>query len=419
MMLSRALAIAVVAAACGSHPPRVDEPAPGAGSDPIAHTGEGGLSPDLVATVGDRKLVIEPVASLRLTAAEQLVAQQRIAAWAHASGLTILPPATVEAAIGRAAAGLDANTGNACGPPIERSYAMDRWIKPMGAEGKITARVDCAAECTMQLEIEMFGRGTEFYSAPFDPSQPWRAELERRLPQVIDNGGHERFGHANNPIAIPGAAHKPGAGDWYLDSDVNPIAITDADRQACGMADRLVALMLVRDPNGAVRCEPATMPGLITEYSAKVNACMCALAVKTEHPTTERSYVQYAAVIAPAASVKTRNGKDVSASLIGGNEDRPEGTAPWFLRDNESIAHCFTARTEDIETEIAGTLELDPNGAVAKTIIGDPNGVLSADERACIVKKLVTIQSPCPTEGAAQHGEVRITLAIHKPYDAK
>ena len=411
----RVVAIAITAAACGSHPPPVDEPAPGATADPIAHTGEGGLSPDLIATVGDRKLVIEPVASLRLTAAEQLVAQQRIAAWAHASGLTILPPATVEAAIGRAAAGLDANTGKACGPPIDRSYAMDRWIKPMGAEGKITARIDCTGECTIQLDIEMFGRGTEFYSAPFDPSQPWRAELERRLPQVIDNGGHERFGHANNPIAIPGASRKPGSNDWYFEGDVSPIAIADADRQACGMADRLVALMLVRDPNGATRCEPATMPGLITEYSAKVNACMCELALKTEHPTTERSYVEYAAVIAAAPSVKTRNGKDISATLIGGNEYRPDATAAWFLRDNDSIASCFVARTDDIETEIAGTIELDANGAVAKPIIGDASGVLSADERACVVKKLMTIQSPCPSAGASQHGEVRITLAIHKP----
>ncbi len=417
-MLSRALAIAVSAAACGSRPPPVDEPAPSPSTDPIAHTGEGGLSPDLIAAVGDGKLVIEPVASLRLTAAEQLVAQQRIAAWARASGLTILPPATVEAAIARAAAGLDAETGKACGPPIDRSYAMDRWIKPMGAAGTITARIDCAAECTIQLEIEMFGKGTEFYSAAFDPSQPWRAELERRLPQVIDNGGHERFGHANNPISIPGVVRKPGSSDWYLEGDVNPIAVAEADRQACGMADRLVALMLVRDPTGATRCEPATMPGLITEYSAKVNACMCALSLETEHPTIERSYVEYAAVIGPAASVKTRNGKDISATLIGGNEDRPDGTAPWFLRDNDSIAHCFVARTEDIETEIAATLELDANGAVAKTIIGDPSGVLTADERACITKKLVTIQSPCPA-GPPRHGEVRIALAIHAPDDAK
>ena len=117
--------------------------------------------------------------------------------------------------------------------------------------------------------------------------------------------------------------------------------------------------------------------------------------------------------------MKTRNGKDISASLIGGNEYRPDGTAPWFLRDNDSIASCFVARTEDIETEIAATLELDANGAVAKTIIGDANGVLSADERACVVKKLMTIQSPCPAAGEAQHGEVRITLAVHKPYGDK
>jgi len=121
-------------------------------------------------------LVINPFASLRLTAAERRVAQDRIAAWATAAALTILPP--------------------------------------MGARGRINAHVECAAESTLQLEIKVPGHGTKLYAAPFDTGKPWQAELERRLRQVIANGhGH----HDHNPAAATGVPRKEGASDWFFD----------------------------------------------------------------------------------------------------------------------------------------------------------------------------------------------------------
>src|SRR5688572_17682368 len=107
--------VLALAAACGSSPRVPHDPTT---TDPTAEqiAVGGGLTPELIATVGSRPLLIESFSSLRLSAAERLRAQQRIAEWATATGLKILPPEDVERAIDRAAAGLDPNTNQACGP---------------------------------------------------------------------------------------------------------------------------------------------------------------------------------------------------------------------------------------------------------------------------------------------------------------
>lgn len=176
-LTSRVLVISLLGglvAACGSHQPPHDQTWPaGAPTTPAATAPGAGLTPELVEAARSQPLVINQFASLRLTAAERRIAQERIAAWSAAAGLTIVPPTTVEDAIDRAAAGLDPTTGKACGPPLDRDYAIERWILPMGARGRINAHVECAAECTLQLEIKVSGHGTELSAAPFDTGQPW------------------------------------------------------------------------------------------------------------------------------------------------------------------------------------------------------------------------------------------------------
>lgn len=420
----------VVAAACGTKAPvprdlptlAPDPPERDAGAEP-GPTGaprvdttpaRAGLTPELIAAVGMRALVIEDVRSLRLSASERLRAQQRIAEWATAAGLTILPPAQVEAAIGKAAAGLDPTTQKACGPALERAYAMERWIKPMGAEGTITARIDCDESCTLQLEILLFGLGTEFYAAPFDVAQPWEQELVRRLPTVTDNGGHERYGHLNNPTPVAGIRRPPGGSDAYLDDTAFVTGRATAEALACGASERPIVLMLERTDGNALTCEPAGAPNYVAEYDAKVNACACAVAIKRDPPTAKRGWVIYPGV-PRAGDVVTRNGKEISAMLIGGNEYRPRGTAPWILRESDSIASCFVARTAEVgPDEVNATLEFDRTGSVAKVAIGDLKGLLHPDERACVLRRLQTIRTPCPA-GTPQVGQVRISLEIRAP----
>lgn len=415
-------------AACGSKPavPRDlptlsgDPPPSDAGTTtttttvtPVARASSG-LTPELIAAVGKRPLIIEDFTSLRLSASERLRAQSRIAEWANASGLIILPPDVVEATLRKAAAGLDPTTGKTCGPALERAYAIERWIVPTGAEGSILARVDCEDSCTIQLEIKLFALGTEFYSAPFDPAQPWEQELVRRLPTVIDNGGHERYGHLNNPVRVAGVPRAAKATDWYFDDAAIVAGRAATEVLACGAMDRAVVLMLDRADNGATTCETAGAPNYVAEYDARINACACAAAIKLEHPTAKRSYVQYPGH-PRAGDETTKNGKRISASLIGGNEYRPRGTAPWILRESDSIAPCFVGRTtETAADEVNATLEFDQTGSVTKVTIGDLKGMLHPDERACVTKKLKTIRTPCPA-GPPLTGQVRITLEVRGP----
>lgn len=419
--IAATLALALVA--CGSKPPpprdlptlAADPPKPDGEPEPAVPlagpAARTGLTPELVAAVGRRPLFVQEVSSLRLSAAERLRAQQIIADWATAEGITMMAPATVEAAIARGTNGTDA-TGAACGPPLERAYAIERWVRPLGAEGTITARVDCDATCTLNLEILLFGMGTEFYAAPFDPAQPWEQELAKRLTEVIDNGGHGRYGHANNPVEIAGAPRAAGAADWYLDDDAFAAGKAASEAKRCGATDRPVLLLIDKADSGALTCEPAVSARSVSEYDPKVNACMCAAAVAREKPTAKRSWFAYPGEPF-AGQVQTRNGKAISAMLIGGNEYRPAGTAPWILRGSDSIASCFVARTEvAAPQEVLATLELDRTGTVKKTSIGDLAGMLRPDERACVLARLQTIRTPCPA-GAPLPGQVRITLEIY------
>lgn len=408
-------------ASCGSKPPpprdlptlAPDPPKPVAVADPIptppTPPKRSGLTPQLVAAVGGRPLFVEDFASLRLSATERRRAQKIIADWATAEGLVVMAPDLVESAIARGTNGTDAS-GAACGPPLDRQNAIGRWVVPMGAEGAITARVDCDATCALQLEIKLFRMGTEFYSAPFDPAAPWEQELAKRLPQVTDNGGHERYGHANNPVAIAGVPRTAGASDWYLDDDASP-GLAAREMKRCNVTDHPVIVLIDKTASGALTCEPAASHRYVTEYDPKITACMCAAAVKLEKPTAKRSYYAYFAAPSDPPS-QTRNGKPISALLIGGNEYRPAGTAPWILRGPDSIAACFTARTEAAAyDEVMATLEFDRTGSVAKVTIGDLKGMLKPDERACVTKRLATIRTPCP-DRAPLPGQVRITLEI-------
>lgn len=417
-----AACLLLVGTSCGSKPPpprdlptlAPDPPKPVAAEDPIAPSlgtpeKQTGLTSQLVAAVGGRQLYVEDFASLRLTAAERRRAQKIIADWATAEGLVIMDPDLVESAIARGTNGTDVG-GAACGPPLDRQNAIERWVAPMGAEGAITARVDCDATCALQLEIKLFRMGTEFYSAPYDPAQVWDQELAKRLPEVTDNGGHERYGHANNPVAIAGIPRKAGAADWYLDDDASE-GLAAREMKRCNVTDRPVILMLDKADSGALTCEPAGTHRYLTEYDPKINACMCAAAAKLEKPTAKRSYYAYFAAPNEPPAV-TKNGRPITALLIGGNEYRPAGSAAWILRGSDSITTCFAARTEATAYgEVMATLDFDRTGTVTKVTIGDLKGMLKPDERACVMKRLTTIRTPCP-DRTPRPGQVRITLEI-------
>ncbi len=82
-------------------------------------------------------------------------------------------------------------------------------------------------------------------------------------------------------------------------------------------------------------------------------------------------------------------------------------TRPAIL-SNVVMATAVTAYKE-----IVATLDFDRTGSTAKVSIGDLEGMLRPDERACVMKRLTTIRTPCP-DRAPLPGQVRITLEIRE-----
>jgi hypothetical protein len=133
------------------------------------------------AAIGNRRLYVAQFDSLLLFEAERLEAHRIIAEWAAAAGIRMVSPAKVEERIGKAARGLDPTTSKACGPRLDRDRALERWVM---ADGNIHAWVDCRSDCVLQVAIQLDALGTEFFSAPFDVSRPWREEPAEPVGRV-------------------------------------------------------------------------------------------------------------------------------------------------------------------------------------------------------------------------------------------
>jgi hypothetical protein len=379
--------------------------APASGSAPAAAVAAPaepaqGLTSQLVAAVGKRKLYIEQLDSLLLFGEERLAAQQLIAEWATAAGLTVIPPKQSEEMFAAAAAGRNPMTGAACGPALDRGLTRERWLPALDAAGRIDATVRCEDGCTLQLAIELTGQGTEFFAAPFDPGQPALQELQRRLPTVVDNGSHEQHGQGNSPVAILGATPGPGAADW-LPGDATRLALTPkaeaAIARSCGVVFAPVEVLLAPGAGGP-RCEPMADADAWHEINPKVNACVCAAIIK-DHKIEARRHasIDETQPSGPQA-LETRNGLIAQAEVVA-TQGADGRQMAWFLPGSSSLSHCFLGRTQEREsTQLAATVDFDREGVAVKATVGDLDGVLKKDERECVLKVLRTARAPCPEQ---------------------
>jgi hypothetical protein len=399
----------ILASACSGRPggppaeqPTLDDPAAGP-----AVRSETTLPEPLVAMLRGRPLLVEDFRSLMLFADERLAAQQIIADWATGNGLTVLPPAATELTIAQAGQGLDPTTGKACGPSLERALAVERWVR---AAGSITAAVYCKATCTLQVEFRLNGRGTEFYAAAFDTGRPWREELKARLATVVDNGGHERYGHGNNPVEVAGLPR--GAKDLVPDDDDELVA-GDPEELArrCGLKDLGVAVLL-EVQGGKLRCERFADPSYVTDPDPTLTACACAELTSRPWPAG-RQYTRLQRTYDPSTWVPAKGGRWVSAMLIGGNEYRTEGVA-WFVpgRHELRFSECFAGRgAQREELEVAALLSFDRDGAVRDVVFDDPKKAMQPTEQACVKQALGAVRTPCPA-GAEAKGTARIVWRV-------
>lgn len=413
--------------ATGPANPGVVDPAPSPAPAVVAPTAtpaepQRGLTSQLVAAVGGRKLYIEQLDSLLLFGEERLAAQQLIADWATSAGLSVLPPKQTEELFALASVGKNPTTGAACGPALDRGLTRERWLPTLGAAGRIDASVSCEDGCVLQLAIEINGLGTEFFAAPFDPAQPALQELALRLPTVVDNGGHEQHGHGNNPVPILGATPGPGAAE-ALPGDstrfVLPPKSEAAIAKACGVTFAPVEVLLAPAPAGAgaaaapPRCEPLADSDSWREINPKVNACVCAAIVKEHKIEGRRHAVIEETQPSGPQSLETKNGLIASGEVVAtqGNDGKQMA---WFLPGSSSISHCFLARNQERETtQLATTLDFDREGVVVKATIGDLDGVLKKDERECVLKVLKTARAPCP-EAPVSSGVGYVWVSIRK-----
>lgn len=382
-----------------------------------------GLTSQLVAAVGGRKLFVEQLDSLLLLGDERLAAQQLIADWATAAGLSVLSPKQTEEVFAQAAAGKNPTTGLACGPALDRGLTRERWFPALGAAGRIDAAVTCGDGCVLQLAIELDGQDPEFFAAPFDPSQPPLQELALRLPTVVDNGSHDRSGKGNTPVPILGATPGPNAQD-SLPGDATRLTLSAKSEAAiakqCGVTYAPVEVLLAPappGPSGAVlppRCEALADSDSWREINPKVNACVCAAIVK-EHKTIEGRRHVFVEETLPTGpqNLETKSGLIASGEVVA-TQGQDGRQMSWFMPGSTSISHCFLARNQERETTQVGfTLDFDAQGAVAKAVLGDLDGVMKPLERDCVLKVLKTARAPCP-EQPASTGVGYVWLSIRK-----
>jgi hypothetical protein len=370
------------------------------------------LPPALLEALAGKSMFIEDFSSMMLFADERLAAQQIIADWGTANGLVIIPPATTEDVIAKANRGLDPTTGKACGPSLSRPLAVERWV---AGDGSIKASVYCDPACTLQVEFLLRNKGTEFYAAPFDTGKPWREELAHQLASVVDNGGHERYGHANNPVQVTGIAR--GADDLIANRDADQILGADgtAIAQQCGATGLDVSVLVEAGTGGQIRCERYADAAYITESDPAIVACACDKIAARVKPA-QRGVVRIDAPARVIDKVKTTAGKLVSADLIGGNEYRRFGVA-WFVPGqlDAKVSHCFADRASvEDGNEVNATIEFDSDGRVAKAMIADVNALLKPGESECLQQAIRALRTPCPAE-ANPTATARISWWVSDP----
>jgi hypothetical protein len=411
------LSAALGLAACGSTPSANRGASAGAGPEASTSNasalsaGESAASADpngalkaALGVVGTRKLYIENINSLMLFADERLEAQTMIAAWASAVGFAVIDPATVARTLEQSAAGMNPTTGEQCGPPLDRRWATNRWMGELGSAGHFEAAIYCQPDCALQLSLHLDSQGTEFFAAPFNPSAPWREELDRSLRMLKDNGGHGRHGHLNNPVEVAGSKRTSELGDLVLDqADMRPAPQALLDKAAaCGADETISQLLVEKTAESAVRCEGIDTGNYAASTDAVAAACLCE-ALQLQEPTA-RGVLRVAPPTPSAAVEKTTSGLKLRASIF---KNGIYGEEPWTERmffadcdddhNCDDVGSCFTQRSAPLaSTRLGVTVSFDKDGLATGAAIADFKQLLQPDEHACVVKKLTTLRIPCP-----------------------
>ncbi len=390
------------------------------GGPPASDGMGGGLSPEVVSAVQGVPMLVA-VRGLFLFSAERVQAEELVAGWAQRSGLMVVPPKQTDAILQRALRGQHVTTGQACGAPLFEFQAVQRWRAELGARGKLEVGVDCSPDCVMQVSVSIGTGGeggTEFFAAPFDPTKPWTAELAARLPTIVDNGGHDRHGHLNNPVQIAGIPRNSAVPDRIVDADKHAelAAGETAAAVACLGTDRFAVATVEYDAAGKLaRCEPAP------EFLAGALDCVCrAIAGHTGTPNAhERIEVtgSHEAVVTTKDKLVVR--AFASPAMIPDGSTglyKPMTTDPaieqWSPPERADLAPCFADVVGGGKLDGRATVTFDAVGkATAVTAIAT-TGTFTPAQQACARDAFLKVRAPCPSAAGAQ-----ATAEIHVEFD--
>jgi len=299
--------------------------------------------------------------TLLLFADEQLEASTMIAKALRAAGLTVEEPKRTREIFDRAARGLSAVTGQACGAGLDRTSAAMRWRAELGTKGRIETAVYCEDSCWIEVNIAegidpvLPPRGrTAFYAAPYDIGQPWRTELPKRLGELVAFRSLRDYGPAKLvPGAVPPAVTPDLAfADTNLTIDV-PAAVAPATKQCIGMSGA-AGLLVETDANDKViKCEPYARA---FDDNRGVVPCVCtALAGRSLGGTGPRRAPVFTRGL--DFKVKTTAGLDLNVGAIWEQvRDEASGLflvkvshpsiASWSLPSFIVLEACFTTMSE-------------------------------------------------------------------------
>ena len=224
-------------------------------------------------------------------------------------------------------------------------------------------------------------------------------DLLANAPELMDNGGHGRHGHLNNPVAPEAMVDREeGAIDSYSAGGAE-VDIGMGKAAACGLTE--VPAMVITDGK---RCEPYRVTGLSTSRPGKKeNQCACeAIADKI---TGEHRRLITTSVVRPARTKSTtKTGLAISASIVG----KPNQPDLWLfptcrlygsLGNCSDVSHCFVDRTAPVpKRTLSISMIFDSVGTARSVAIADMSGTLSRRETECVKARAMTAQAACPAE---------------------
>ncbi|HEY4176624.1 MAG TPA: hypothetical protein VGM90_07330 [Kofleriaceae bacterium] len=391
--MRRAVFLALLAA-CGSRTTGPTTPEPELDGDEQPTLQPGFAVPEPILGL---PLYVRDTEGLALFSAEQAEAATIVAQWAHGVGFRVDEPARTREIFARASLGQDVKTGDACGAPLWSFVAADRWRVELHAQGRIEPAIECGNECRFTLRISEGVDGlardagrTALWTAPWDPQQPWRDELKKRLHELklvptVEKGPRKSFDER-----IPGAV--------------------ETKTEACLLEAGQIGILFETNAQGAIaKCESYAEE---LRGDAPATACACKALMGAElgggarRRTTKIALVDDKAHTASGAQIEADIGPQTKATVVdaGGashvvEPDRSvrewEPPPPWLL------ARCFDKRSDvnEVTARIAFKVA-SPQGKIVDTSFTPLSGTLAPESQQCVAKVLREhARIPCPDKG--------------------